>query len=203
MISGTLQIAANIGGVAFSAPLTRAAAGAILQDFSGTNFLTLASTATLSTRTNNTDGELNIGANYGVVTGSVVDLYWTSGRRYGVVVGTIAGTYAPISGGAGDNLPAQGTDVTLQPQTVVDCDFLGDLLEMIAVLSTQRGRCGFYNGANLVLGLDLVGNEPYLWVGDQGIANPLAGQTVTAIKISNAVSNQIANLKIAALYNSA
>lgn len=69
---------------------------------------------TLSTRTDNTSGQLTLDSLHGVLSDSVGGLYWNGGQRLGVAVGTVNGNLVPFSGGSGDNLPAQDTAITFK-----------------------------------------------------------------------------------------
>lgn len=75
---------------------------------------------TLSLRTSNSVGTVTaVNGNHGIGTGDKFDLYWNGGYRISCVAGTVSGTGIPIaSSGAGpsDNLPIQGTVVTVSKQ---------------------------------------------------------------------------------------
>ena len=85
------------------------------------------------------EGVATLGADHGIETGDLVDVYWEGGVRYGVTVGTVSGTSVPLAdSGAGDNYPAQGTAITVAPVTELDSDFDGDKLVALAAPSTER-----------------------------------------------------------------
>jgi len=75
--------------------------------------------STLTTRTNATSGTITAPSGHGITTGATIDVYWmevistynTARIRRSVTVGTVSGTSIPFSGGAGDDLPAQGEEV--------------------------------------------------------------------------------------------
>jgi hypothetical protein len=96
-------------------------------DFSGTlnadnvvltpKDLPAAKAGQLTTRTSNTAGTLTMAGGHGITTAALLDIYWinpdgTYGRRYNVTVGTVATNSVPFSGGLGDNLPLNMTNVT-------------------------------------------------------------------------------------------
>lgn len=80
--------------------------------------------STLTVRTDATSGTITAPSGHGITTGATIDIYWmeviatynTARIRRGVTVGTVSGTSIPFSGGAGDDLPAQGEEV-LVPTT--------------------------------------------------------------------------------------
>lgn len=99
----------NVGGVGFGSP-----------NLSNSNDIVPGHTsrmcvASLSTRTDATSGTITAPSGHGVTTGATIDVLWTveessyyiSKVRRGVTVGTVSGTSIPISGGLGDDLPAQ------------------------------------------------------------------------------------------------
>ena len=78
--------------------------------------LRAAKAGTLTTRTNDTQGRVTFpSANHGITTGARIDIYWQGGHRRGVTVGTVesGATWAPFSGGTGDNLPSTSTALTV------------------------------------------------------------------------------------------
>lgn len=70
-------------------------------------------TTSLTTRTSDTVGALTRSAGQPPNTGELIDITWTGGARYRVVCGTVSGNDIPISGGTGDNLPAEATAIKL------------------------------------------------------------------------------------------
>jgi hypothetical protein len=154
--------------------------------------LDAAKTGQLTTRTDNTTGTLTMAASHGITTAAVIDLYWTGGVRYGVVVGTVSVNSVPISGGAGDNLPSNLTNITAQVQQTANIYIDGDNTELIAIeLRTNdrslrtAGHIGFFDAANdLIAELDLVTNVPQVYDIAAGVSNPFTGDPITYAKIS-------------------
>ncbi len=67
----------------------------------------------LTTRTDNTTGVITTtAALHGAVVGEKLDLTWSGGARTDVVVSAITANTITFSGGAGTNLPVQGTAIT-------------------------------------------------------------------------------------------
>jgi len=156
--------------------------------------LPAAKTGQLTTRTDNTTGTLTMAASHGITTAAVIDLYWTGGVRYGVVVGTVATNSVPISGGAGDNLPSNLTNITAVVQSTANIFIDGDNTELIALeLRTNdrslrtAGHIAFYDSANdLIAELDLVANIPQVYDLAGGASNPFTGDPITYAKLSQA-----------------
>jgi hypothetical protein len=175
--------------------------------------LPAAKTGTLSTRTDNTDGELTMSAGHGITTAAVINLHWTvagaPGVRYGVVVGTVATNAVPISGGSGDNLPIATTAITATLPTTANVLIDGDNTKLIAVeLKTTdtslrtAGHVAFRDASNdLIAELDLVTNVPRVYDIEGGDANPFTGDVITYIQASNANSTVAANLQIQSVYD--
>src|SRR5687768_15260880 len=113
LISKNVQLA----GKTFSESRTITAANEIATEVKPA----AAKTGSLTTRTSDTVGELTMTAGHLITTGARLDIYWTvagvNGARRGVVVGTVVVNAVPISGGAGDVLPAAATAVTAMVPT--------------------------------------------------------------------------------------
>jgi hypothetical protein len=163
-----------------------------------------AKTGTLSTRTDNTDGELTMTAGHGITTGQIIDLYWTGGVRYGVIVGTVATNAVPISGGAGDNLPTASTAITAVVQLSVNLAIDGDETDILAVIFETTdtsirtaAHIQFRDASNdEIAEIDFVTNVPQVWDIAGGSANPFTGDPITNLKVSQANSTNTATLKI-------
>ena len=199
MPTSRLTSACESGGLAMSSTLTSTADGQIGHELT----LPAAKTGTLSTRTNDTTGTLTMEASHGIVTADIIDLYWDGGRRYNVVVGAVSGTSVPISGGAGDVLPAQDTAVTAQVQQVIDSDFDADLIVSIGALCPkQRHVCFSESGDVLALALDIGAAALWFWLNSGTATNPLEGKTIDDIRVTQASSAATADMKIGILYDS-
>lgn len=157
----------------------------------------------LTTRTNDTQGVITLESGHGLST-DTGDVYWnisgTPGSRRGVSL-TIVGDACTITGGAGDNLPALNSDVTVKiPEEYSFSILTGDDTKWIRVYSQLINTSGhayiaFLDDAGtpadaLVFKLtpDLPSNS---WNGidettipDLG-ANPFAGKVITLITFSH------------------
>jgi hypothetical protein len=154
--------------------------------------LAAAKTGSLTTRTDNTDGELTMAAGHGITTAAVIDLYWTGGNRYGVVVGTVATNAVPISGGSGDNLPTAATAITAVVQKAInilidgdETKIIGMALETIDKTLRTAGHVQFRDASNAeIAAIDLVANVPQIWDIEGGSANPFTGNLITNLRAS-------------------
>lgn len=200
-----LSQSVSIGGVTISGRVTRNAEGQVGLAVGPTDPAPLAAakTGALTTRTNDTEGELTMTTGHGITTAAVIDLYWSGGRRYGVVVGTVATNAVPISGGAGDVLPADETAITAQVVTELDVDFDGDLLVALAMSATRRGTITLLDAADAVIvSYELLAGEPRVWAEDSSLgANPLAGEVVAYALISNGDSAGTNTIRCGVLYD--
>ena len=91
-----------------------------------------AKTGSLSTRTDDNTGVATLSTGHGILTNDVVDVYWDGGVRFGMLA-TVSGNAVSLDGGAGDNLPAQDTAVTVVKQTPIEVNFDGDTLKIIGI----------------------------------------------------------------------
>lgn len=196
---GTINSNVSLAGISIQSLITREAAGQISQQVE----LPAGKAGTLTTRTSDTVGEATLGTGHGIATGDVVDVSWNDGVRYGVTVGTVAGNVVPLTdSGAGDNLPVQGTDLVVSKQITINTDFDGDDAVMFAVHSTKRSHIDFQDSGGASLeAVDLPTNEVWWWAEGTGEVNPLAGNAVDRVKVSNGTI-EAATLKIGVLYES-
>lgn len=140
----------------------------------------------LTTRTNTTQGVITMTAGHGVATG-LVDLYWTGGSRENVSA-TVVVNAVTITGGSGDNLPVATTDIVVSPQTMLDNEFDGDDLTLLAAVSTAACRIAFHDddtpngGTTEVYAIELAANQAYVW--NDG-TSPLAGEVVESITFTH------------------
>jgi len=205
----TYSVSVSGSGLSMQSAIVRSASASV----GLVESLPAAKTGTLTTRTDNTDGELTMAASHGITTAAVIDLHWTvagvAGVRYGVVVGTVATNAVPISGGAGDNLPADETAITAVLPTTANVLIDGDNTKLIAVeLKTTdtslrtAGHVSFRDvDDDLIAELDLVTNVPRIYDLEGGDANPFTGDVITYIEASNGNSSTAASLQIQSVYD--
>lgn len=148
----------------------------------------VAETGSLTTRTNNSVGEVTLNTNaVNIVTSDVVDLYWADGQRRGITVGTVSGTTVPLThSGSGDNLPTANTTVYVSPTRVVNTSIVGNNVTGIVIDSAgaEDGMYSFLASGTEVLGGRLNTGADYIWFSGSGITNPLASNTITSIRVS-------------------
>jgi hypothetical protein len=182
MPQGKLTITGRIGGAPFNSTVTRNADGEIDHAIS----LPAAKTGTLSTRTNDTSGVVTLESDHGLAGSDVFDLYWNGGMRYDVDVDSVDGNDVTFSGGDGDVLPTQGSDVTAQEQQVIDTDFDGDKLKMIGFVCAKRSHVGCIESGTNELEQELVNGEPWFWADGGPTVNPLAGEVIDEMRVTQA-----------------
>lgn len=155
--------------------------------------LPVALAGALTTRTDDNTGELTVPDNT-IETGDIVDVYWEGGVRYGMTVGSVVGDAVPIDGGAGDNLPADETNITVAVQVAGLTNLDGDEAVLVAIQLVYEGQDVGYGKGNLNLQdasdatielLRLEGAVPRVWYIGGGSDNPFTGNPVTKFKASN------------------
>lgn len=190
----------EFAGMPFSGRAILSASGAIGHD---PVILPAARAGVLTTRDSGTAGEVTLGEGHGITTGQTVDLYWSGGKRRDVTVGTVDGTAAAVSGGSGDDLPAQDAAIFVAPQLEIDTDFDGDKARLLAIQANGRWQAGFFDaGDNLLVA---VSREQTLrlweWNADTGAPNPLEGEVVDSLRVSQAGTTPLEG-RVAILYES-
>jgi len=101
--------------------------------------------------TNQTNGNMVAAANgiitmpgtdHGINTSDVVDVHWNGGVRYGCDA-TVASANITVTNGAGDNLPANGTNtIAVVKQIDWEMDFDGDDAQIIGVFYRNPNDTG-------------------------------------------------------------
>ena len=101
-----------------------------------------ANVGTLSTRTDDDTGVATLSTGHTIVSsGLLVDVYWSGGARYGMTA-TKSTNDITLDGGAGDNLPAQSTAVTLCQQQLVEINFDGDDADFLSAIYSNPSDSG-------------------------------------------------------------
>lgn len=167
-----------------------------------------AKTGTLTTRTDDNTGTITGQSGHGITTGSTFDIFWTNadgsvGCQRNAVAGTVSGTSIPFDTGVGDNLPAQDSAVTITPQTTITgISFAANSLSML--LATCQGPFSLqFKGSSTVHDTFRgKARAAYFWYSGCQYANPMAGDTVDTILISNGDSAAAKDFKLIAALTS-
>jgi hypothetical protein len=197
-ITGRVNLVCNVNGRTYSGTVSEDADS----DLAHAETVPAAASGTLSARGSTTAGTLTLEDGHGIQTANVLDMFWDGGSRYGVVAGTVNVDAVPISGGAGDDLPAQATAITACVRQSVVSNFVGDDLVLLCLQANKRCSVDFLNGAGAsIKRYEFDANKAVFWAKDLGgVNNPFAGATVAALKLGNADSSAAASINIDALY---
>lgn len=205
MPTSTLSIVGSVGGISLQGTVSRSAEGQISQEVS----LPAADAGTLTTRTSDTAGTLTMDSgSHDIETGDTIDIFWTDAQgnlkcAYGATVGTVVTTSVPFTGASGDVLPVVDSDVTADVQVVIDTDFDGDDVEIVDLQSSRQGRFEFFDSTPTSLHqAKLEAGEPWLWFSGMGYTNPLTGNPVDELVVTNASDSNPATFKLGVLYDS-
>lgn len=149
--------------------------------------LPAAKTGNLTTRTSDSVGTLTMDAGHGIITGDRLDLYWNGGMRYGITVGTVAGDSVPITGGAGDVLPDDESEITAMVPQVEDFVVTAANVEAIGVSlpgDSPAWAVFLTSGDVLVAALPVTSDADYIWDEASGLATPF-GANVAKVWLSH------------------
>lgn len=198
MPTAVITTNASIGGISIASTASRTAETQLSHEVS----LAAAKSGTLTTRTDNDTGVITLGSGHGITDADIVDVYWSAGVQYGCTVTSYDSTTITVDLGSGDNLPTQDSAVTVGVQVTIDTDFDGDNLEAVLMHCDQKAHLDFQDSGDATLGeFDLTANEAFTWLSGTGTANPLTGNPVDDVKVSNG-GTTAATLKIIALIDS-
>jgi len=155
---------------------------------------TAAKTGQLTTRTSDTVGTLTMTAGHGIVDANRIDLFWSGGARIGVIVGVVSVNSVPITGGTGDNLPANLTQITAKVAEAFGPAFVGTDAQGLFLVAPANADAVFaFTQADntLIFAKRVAAGDMYAWDVQSGVTNPITGQTVGKIYISHAASDAV------------
>lgn len=154
-----------------------------------------AKTGNLTTRTNDTDGTLTMDTGHGFVTADILDLYWGTGQRCNVVVGVVAGDSVPISGGSGDNLPEDESEITAMERNIAEDDYTFTGTDARAIVMSSPVPAAVHlvaaDGTTVHLSVPLVADDGnpskyvYTWHNENGVPNPITGDAIARIYVTH------------------
>lgn len=204
MAYGSYSVNATIGGIQISETITREGDHPNPYEIS----LPVASSGTVTNRTNNVLTDVTLLANHGLTNGTY-DCFFSGGVRYGTAA-AITGNTMTLSGGDGDNFPVNTTACQVSKVTAINTAIDGDGIELIAIelksqntTTTKVGHVKFMDAANnTVAELDLVENTPRVWDIAGGAANAFAGEKITHAEAAMNDTALAATLYIASLEDS-
>lgn len=204
MAYGSYSVNATIGGIQISETITREGDHPNPYEIS----LPVASSGTVTNRTNNVLTDVALLANHGLTNGTY-DCFFSGGVRYGTAA-AITGNTMTLSGGDGDNFPVNTTACQVSKVTAINTAIDGDGIELIAIelksqntTTTKVGHVKFMDAANnTVAELDLVENTPRVWDIAGGAANAFVGEKITHAEAAMNDTALAATLYIASLEDS-
>lgn len=155
----------------------------------------------LTTRTNDTSGTLTMAGGHGITTGARLDLYWTGGCRRGILVGTVATNSVPISGGAGDNLPVNLTNITAQVPQEEEFLVSGDNVVALILTANARAQITLTDSSDVeILSYEVPSaNKAYDWNNVSGGSNPVASDDIAKAYFSQAGTSGTCDAKALSL----
>lgn len=200
MPQATYGVSLAVGGVSIQKPVVREGDHPNSYEVK----LPAGKSGTLSTRTSDTAGTVTA-ASHGLAQNDVVDVHWgTSSVRYGMTVGIVAGDDVPVSGGAGDVLPAANTAVVITKQVSINTQIDGDAIQIIGFISEgAKAHVDMQDSGNATIEeIDLAADAAIIHDIAGGATNVFTGNPIAKTKASNGSSSVEATLKIVSLEDS-
>ena len=210
MPSGTISVAANMGGSSFVLDVTKTAD-------SEKSYEVSLPVSTLEASYEQTDADtcvVTLTAEHGLATGTY-DAYWTESGVDKIAVGC-EGTLsvndmtldAPASG---DSFPsADPEDMVICEQVIINTTLDGDAVKMYAIApeytvatETSDVSVDFHDVShNQITTLRIPGNEASVWWYGGGSTNPMTGAPITHCHASNQSATNVATIKVMAIEDS-
>jgi hypothetical protein len=206
MPQATAQLFLSLGGIQVNGTFLRTAVGQ-LSDQLTPDKLVAGAAGTLTTRTSDTAGIITLASAPTLVNGNKFSIVWANGSVLTATVTGVSGNAVTFNSAIGDVLPALNAAVVASLLLTVVAPFNGDLVEMMGAVCTNDAAIGFYDATpTLLLRLKLAGGtpqgEPWFWVKNSGVTNPLAGHIVATVSVGNGEAES-GTFNLAALYDAA
>jgi len=201
-VTGRISETITVGGVNFNSVISKTNSG----QMGAEEAYVAAKTGQLTTRTNATDGVITGATGHGVVTGKLINIQWTgstpsAGSRRAVQA-TVAGDAITITGGYGDNLPDNLTNVTLSVCTETAFPVVGANVTMLALMCEGGDvEVSIVTAVPAeITHVHLTNGQAYQWSLDNGFTNPVTGSTIANV-ITGAIAGAAAGtVRIGCLY---
>lgn len=200
-ISASIRQSSSIGGVSFAESRTLTADGQIVHEVS----VPAAEDGSLTTRTDDDEGDITMDeSDHTITTGIRINLYWSGGSRRAVIVGTVAGATVPISGGVGDVLPAELTDLTIAVPVELDVSVDGgNVIAVLASLS-KLGVVEFIDtdtSEDEITSWNIGEAGVKMWHESDGDTNPFASSNIGRVYVSHGDSTAAATARLGIAYD--
>ncbi len=184
--TATMTAAYSVGGVAFTATVEKTAEGGSSQVVP----LPAAVVGTISAL-----GVDNLATGHGIAAAATIDVHWvdvtdgvTRRVRRGLLVDTSTAndiTFDETPAGVGDTLPAPTTVCWVAVQVIIDVDFDGDLIEMLAQKSDVVCQMDIRDATTSLKSMVLPAKEGWSYIKNYGYANPFAVKVIDKIVVTN------------------
>lgn len=129
-------------------------------------------------------GVMTLGVGHGITDAMLVTLSWAAGVRYNCTVSSYDSTTITLTGGAGDALPVAGAVVASVPAQI-DVSFLGTNLKALSVGADVNAHFTLQNADTVHLAKSVAAESAYQWDSGNGEANPITGDPILCLYISN------------------
>lgn len=186
MPSMTYTVSLQVGSASedrISGALTAITDGKIVNN--PTDTIPAAISGTLTTRTSDTAGVITV-ASHSVTTADKIGIFWTTGQRHYVTVDSTTSTTITFSVGAGDNLPADESAVTVSKPLELDALVDGDAITGIGVTSNRRNTAVFIDGSDAIItAKTTAAAQAWAWAANTGTASEFAGESLARVLMYN------------------
>lgn len=139
----------------------------------------------LTTRTSDTAGVFTVGSGHGVTTSNKISVFWDGGACYNCTVSATGATSITINAATGDVLPAAETDVIIGVEATHLFSLDGDTLKVLAVSCPNRSIIQIKETTSVELAYVMAAGEGRLWISEHDVTNPIVGDAIDNIVVSN------------------
>lgn len=177
-----INIGYRVAGVAIDAIVNRQD-----EEASGTKIaLESGKAGSLTTRTSATAGIITVAAGHEITDSDTATVFFPGGIVRSMTVSSTTSTTITVTGGDGDDLPAENDDVVIAKDVVSSFVFDGDDITLLAFHATGQLSVDVIDSlAASELLLNIPAGESWAWIKDFSGTNPLAGKTLATVTLAN------------------
>lgn len=212
MPQASATISGSIAGISIAGTVVRTASGQISHEITTTAGVageteSMDSAGTAGTIDSLDSGHGIAGADKVAIFKDAAEADGTLTCRHNVTVDDADATsfsFDDTPAASGDALPIADNEgvVVSEFNDEIDTDFDGDDVLALLIHSTTNAAVQFQEGDGTEVATIVVkANEPFLWMKDWGVTNPITGNAIGKIKVANG-STSAGTLKIGVLYDS-
>ena len=141
---------------------------------------------TLTTRTTASSGVITVAEGHNITDANTVTVFFPGGIVRSMTVSSTTGTTITVTGGDGDDFPAEDSAVVIAKDAVSSFAFAGNDINLLVFHATGQLSVDVVDSLSASeLLLNIPAGESWAWIKDFSGTNPLAGKTLATVTLAN------------------